>query len=330
MLPCAPALLLAMSVSLIAYACRAEDGPSEVIPNPQDSAGDPATGDDWLRPTDEEPGSLPGDVVRIDQPLGEPLPDVNDWSWRWVPTGLIYHSYMAGEHEPRMSLFTFSNLDGRSLWDGTLGGRAGVLQYGNGDPVHPVGYQVDVYGAAIARLDADNDQDLEATDYVFGVPITFGDEQWQWKFGYAHLSSHLGDEFAISNPGSLVNRINYVRDSFVLGTSYFVNPSWRIYGETGWAFNASGGAKPWDGQFGTELAQPGPTNGWTPFLAVNGRVRQENDFCGDMTLQCGWLQRGILDQTFRFGAQYYTGKSNQFQFFTRYEQQLGIGIWYDF
>ena len=104
------------------------------------------------------------------------------------------------------------------------------------------------------------------------------------------------------------------------------SPAWRIYGEAGWAFNASGGADPWDGQFGTELSQPGPTTGWTPFLAVNGRVRQENDFSGDMALQCGWLQRGILDQTLRFGAQYYNGKSNQFEFFT--QPRTAAGHWH--
>jgi Protein of unknown function (DUF1207) len=297
---------------------------------PPVASDDVVSGEVSSRPTTDDPDSLPEGVVRLDQPLGDPLPDENDWSWRWLPTGLIYHSYMAGEHEPRMALFTFSNLEGRSLWDATLGGRVGMLQYGNGDPVDPVGYQLDFYGAATPRLDADHQQDLESVDYVFGFPITFGDRQWQWKFGYAHLSSHLGDELAIRVPSTLANRINYVRDALVLGTSYYITPSWRVYGETGWAFNASGGAKPWEGQFGTELAHAGPTDGWTPFLAVNGRVRQENNFSGDVTLQCGWLQRGILDQTLRFGAQYYDGKSSQFEFFNRFEQQIGVGIWYDY
>jgi hypothetical protein len=237
---------------------------------------------------------------------------------------------MAGKHEPRMALFAFSDLEGRALSDATLGGRVGLLQYGNGDPVAPAGFQVDFCGAADARLDADNQQDLEATDYVFGFPLTWGDERWQWKFGYAHLSSHVGDEFAIRVPGALVDRVNYVRDSLVLGTSYFVSPVWRLYGETGWAFHASGGARPWETQFGTELANPLPVGCWTPFVAVNGRLRQENSFSGDMTLQFGYLRRNMLDQTLRLGAQYYNGKSSQFSFFDRYEQQLGLGVWYDF
>jgi hypothetical protein len=347
--PRALVLSFAFSLGLIAYAARgasAADAPAEGIPTPAAAAdaaapegevvkGEPsdaagaANGDVWSRPFDENPDSLPKDVVRIDQ-FGVPLPETNDWTWRWAPTGLLYHSYMAGEHEPRMALFTFNNLEGRNLWDATLGGRAGLVQYGNGDPIHPAGYQLDFYGAANPRLDADNEQDLEACDYVFGLPITFGDEHWQWKFGYAHLSSHLGDEYAIRHPGALNERINYVRDSLVLGTSYYLIPAWRFYGETGWAFNASGGAEPWDAQFGTEIANPYPSKTWTPFLAINGRMRQELDFGGDVTIQAGWMQRGVLGQSIRLGGQYFNGKSNQFQFYTKTEQQLGIGVWYDF
>ncbi len=333
-LHCALALLLANGLSFaFSPRCAANDLRPEPIPTPREATGDASTnGEISSRPIDGEADSLPRDVVRVDQPLlGEVLPDDEDYSWQWLPIGLIYHSYMAGEHEPRMGLFTFSDLDGQALADATLGGRVGFLRYGNDDPMHPVGYQLDFYGAAIARLDLNQQEDLVATDYVFGLPITWGDERWQWKFGYAHLSSHLGDELAIRIPGALNNRVNYVRDSLVLGTSYFVVPAWRIYGETGWAFNADGGAKPWETQFGTELSYPGPTGpSWTPFLAVNGRLRQENNFSGDLTLQFGWLRRNILDRTLRFGGQFYNGKSNQFEFFNRSEQQIGMGLWYDF
>lgn len=342
-------LLLAFSLGLIACAAcaaravAAADVTAEGIPAPPPTleagvpsaaapdvaSSDASSAEVWSRPLDEDPAALPKDVVRIDQ-FGETLPDLNGWAWRWAPTGLIYHSYMAGVHEPRMALFAFSDLDGRSLWDPTLGGRAGLVQYGNGDPLHPAGYQLDFYGAAVARLDVDNQQDLDGTDYVFGFPLTFGDETTQWKLGYAHLSSHLGDEYAIRHPGALTDRINYVRDSVVLGRSHYLVPGWRMYGEAGWAFHASGGAKPLDFQFGTELASPIPSGIWTPFLAINGRMRQELDFGGDVTVQAGWLQRGVLGQSLRLGGQYYNGKSSQFQFYTKNEQQLGIGVWYDF
>jgi len=333
MSPCALALIA--SSLLLATGVRAlADEPFQLLPPPQETPGEVSLSAEVPPDPAAEtpPEATPGDVITIDPALrNEILPEhYSDWSWRWVPSGLIYHSYMAGVHEPRLALVAMNNLDGRNLWDATLGGRVGMLQYGNGDPVNPVGYQLDFYGAAIARLDTDNQQDLDSTDYVFGFPITWGDAQQQWKLGYAHLSSHLGDEYAISHPGSLFDRVNYVRDSIVFGTSYYATPAWRLYGEVGWAFHASDGAGRVDSQIGTEISQPGPTTHFVPFFATNLRMRTDSDFSSDITLQAGWLHRNLLGNMLRFGGQYYNGKSSQSQFYRLYEQQLGIAIWYDF
>src|SRR6185503_10007166 len=101
------------------------------------------------------------------------------------------------------------------------------------------------------RLTLDSIRDFETADYRVGVPLTYGIDNWQYKFAIYHLSSHLGDEFAIAHPGSLANRINYVRDEFVFGASVYPHPVARLYGEVGFAFNTDGGAEPWEFQFGT-------------------------------------------------------------------------------
>jgi hypothetical protein len=265
------------------------------------------------------------DDMLIDAPLD------GAWSWQWLPAGLIYRSYLAGVHEPRMALVTFYEGGDRTLWDATLGGRVGLVRCGDCDPLFPQGYQLDFYGAAIARLDVEHRQDLDSTDYVFGFPITYGVGAWQFKFAYAHLSSHLGDELALRDPDTLDERINYVRDAVVFGTSCYPHPVWRQYAEVGWAFHHSGGAQPWEAQFGTELSRHGPTgHAGTPFLAVNGRMREEHDFGGDVSVQAGWLRRGLVGQTLRLGAHYYNGKSSQFEFFDTSEEQMGLGLWYDF
>jgi hypothetical protein len=256
----------------------------------------------------------------------------NEWRLQWLPTGVIYHSYMAGPHEPRMALVTFYELDGdRTLWDPTLGGRVGLVRYGDCDPLCPQGFELDFYGAAIARLDVEHRQDLDSTDYVFGFPLTYGVGVWQFKLAYAHLSSHLGDELALRDPDTLDERANYVRDALVLGASCYPLPYWRQYAEFGWAFHTSGGAGPFDAQIGAEFSQPGPTGpSHTPFLAVNARLREEHNFGGDFSLQTGWLRRGEYGQTLRFGLHYFNGKSSQFQFFEEAEEHLGAGVWYDF
>lgn len=326
---CALALSALVLPTLGKQILAAGDEPQEALPPAAAGEADDHTG----AILDEELSSGSRDkIIRIDElSQGESIHAYSnsEWTWQWVPSGLIYHSYMAGPHEPHSALVGFSDLDGRVLMDAWLGGRMGFLKYGNQDPTFPEGWQLDFYGAAISRLDVKNQQDLDSTDYVFGLPLTWGDERVQYKFGYAHLSSHLGDEFAITHPG--VDRVNYVRDSFVLGTSRYLIPAWRVYGEASWAFQYDGGASPWDVQFGTEVSRPGPTgNSLAPFMAINCRLRDDDGFGGDVAMQAGWLWRGILGQTLRLAGHYYNGKSSQAQFFNTSEQQIGGGVWYDF
>lgn len=318
--------------------------PSEYAPPGAGIVADPnlsPTSASWIVPGDPTAACDPN-VGYVDANVycgGEPVYDPSmftasegPWTWQPLPVGIIYHSYWAGVHEPRLGiqLIRMTNT-GDSFWDPTIGARVGLLRYGNDDALHPQGWQVDVEGAALPRLTLDDVRDLETVDFRGGVPLTYGIDNWQFKFGYYHLSSHLGDEFAISHPGSLDNRVNYVRDSLVLGASYYPVPEMRLYAEAAYAFNATDGAEPWEFQFGTELAKAGPTGvRGTPFLALNGHLREEHNFGGDFTAEAGWLWRNQIGQTLRLGAFYFNGMSSQFETFDRFEEQIGAGLWYDF
>lgn len=254
--------------------------------------------------------------------------------WEVLPDGLIYRSYLAGPRESRLGLHTHhvesSTENSTWFWDATLGGRKGLLRYGNGDPVNPVGWQLDIEGATTVRLNLDEARDVDSSDFRFGIPLTYtAGDGVSYKVGYYHVSSHLGDEL-ITRTG-VNTRINYVRDALIAGVSYQISPYLRVYGETAWAFFTAGGAEPWEFQFGAEWSRPGPTGmAGTPFVATNAHLRQETDFGGDWTLQTGWLWRGDTGSMMRLGLHYMNGKSTQYQFFNRNEEQLGLGIWYDF
>jgi Protein of unknown function (DUF1207) len=292
------------------------------------------TSANWIMPGDGQPNCVDanvycdGDPYPQQQMLGQ---SGGPWFWQMLPEGLIYRTYWAGVHEPRMGVVMMRKNGGNSFWDATVGARISLLRFGNGDPIHPQGWEFDVDGAALPRLTLDNVRDLETVDFRGGAFGAYGIGDWQFKLGYDHLSSHLGDEFAIAHPGSLADRINYVRDSLIGGASYYPVPEMRIYSEVGYAMNATGGAEPWEFQFGTELAKAGPTGmAGTPFLALNVHLREEVDFGGDFTAQAGWLWRGLSGQTMRIGAHYFNGKSSQYQTYNEFEQQVGLGLWYDF
>jgi hypothetical protein len=252
------------------------------------------------------------------------------WQWRVLPEGVIWQSYWAGVHEPRISGVAFrQDANGSNLLDVTLGGRASLLRYGTDGPGRPQGLELQAEGAAFPRLNLDENWDLDAVDFRFGLPLVYGRDKWQTKFSYYHLSSHLGDEKIIRD-GSFADRINYSRDALALAVSYFPLPAWRWYAEAGWAFHTDVAA-PWEFQFGVDVAEPGPTDFWgTPFLAINGHIREEVDFGGNVVAQLGWLWRGNTNHTLRLGAHYFNGKSNQFEFYDQFEEQIGGGLWYDF
>lgn len=316
------------------YAARAAETKFEVFSPPSDAY---LVDDAHTYPGPASVERLPPTTEVVDADLFLDLSDAgaanrlaSEWRWRVLPSGIIYRSYMASVHESRLAGIVFAGTGNRSYLDVALGGRVGILRYGTADELHPQGWQVDMEGAGFPRLALDHNWDVDAADFRFGVPLTYGIDNWQYKFSFYHMSSHLGDEFAIRNPGSLAGRINYSRDALVLGASWFPQPAWRLYTEADWAFHYDDGSRPWEFQFGVDYAQPGPTGIYgTPFFAVNGHIREAVDFGGNFVVQTGWLWRGPAGHTLRSGFHYFNGKSSQFEFFDTFEQQIGFGIWYD-
>jgi hypothetical protein len=301
-------------------------------------------------------GRLPGGTTRVLQPGdmlssdAQPVGGVNyksreyvsdpmsyespfgfneSWTWQVLPSSILYKSYLAGNHESRFgSQMVHINKQG-NFWDVSLGGRAGILRYGNSDPYEPQGYQLDIEGAAFPRLNLDYDRDLDSVDFRFGIPLTMRKGAWETKFGYYHLSSHMGDELLVRN--NTLDRLNYVRESLMAGIGFFLNPNFRLYTEVDYAFITDGGAKPWEFQFGAEFS-PIDCDRYrgSPFLAVNGHLHQEVGFGGSVTAQIGWQWRGRNGHLLRTGFQYFNGMSDQAQFYNQFEEQYGWGVWYDF
>ena len=277
-------------------------------------------------------GNVAPEVVPAEGPvdnLDDFYSDENEITWQLLPKGLVYRAYLAGEKESRFRSVIAYERDRGWVWDITLGGRVGLLRYGPQGPGRPEGFQVDIEGAGIPRLDPEERRDLDSADFRFGVPFTYGTKFYQTKFGYYHLSSHLGDEFLIKHPSQ--TRYNYSRDVLVWGHSLYPTPELRIYGEVGWAF-VSDVSEPWELQFGIDYSPARCTGfGGAPFAAVNAHLRDEVDFGGNFVAQAGWAWRSSQSSgLLRTGFEYYTGFNDQFSFFREYESKVGMGVWYDY
>ncbi|MBD3672568.1 MAG: DUF1207 domain-containing protein [Planctomycetaceae bacterium] len=257
-------------------------------------------------------------------------PAGDSWTFQRLPNGLMFKSYLAGEKEPRFTT-VWADLDGHgNIWDATLGGRVGLLRWGTEDVVNPQGWQLDMEGAAMPRLDMESKNDLTSVDFRFGVPITYREGGTSYKFAYYHISSHVGDEFLENNPG--YQRDNFVREALALAISHEPTDYTRVYAEVAYAFIDSGNAQPWEMQFGFEysaLASSGVYS--SPFLAINWHIREELAYDGNITVQTGWQWRGIKsDHLWRMGVQYYNGATSQYARGLTHDRLVGFGMWFDY
>jgi hypothetical protein len=252
--------------------------------------------------------------------------------WQLLPNGLLYKTYLAGEKEPRMQFVSYYDTKSkRKIWEAVLGGRAGLIRLSDPSVSNSDAFQLDLEGAVFARvLPEEVSAMLEGSDYRVGLYGTWKTDRLSYRAGYYHISAHVGDEYLIANP--LFTRINYVRDSLLAGTAWEMNDSSRIYGEIGYALGIEGGAKPLEFQFGAEYT-PLPTTQFTgaPFAAVNTHLREDFDFNGGVNIVAGWGWQGEESKRrLRLGLNYYNGPSLQYEFFDRWENLVGGGIWLDY
>ncbi len=273
------------------------------------------------------------DAMAASRPLGpnsygEPAPTNDEpWTWQILPTGLLYKLDLASNREPRLGGENVYQRNQGWLWETTIGGRVGLFRYGTTNELLSQGWQLDVEAAAFPRL-AD-DRSLVACDFRAGIPLTTRQGPWELKAGYLHTCSHISDLYLLANPN--FPRIDNVRDSILWGVALYVTPDLRLYTETSGAFHTHGEAEPWEFQFGADFSSAAPTGPCgAPFFAINGHLRQVNDFGGNVTGQTGWQWRGRTGHLLRIGAQYFNGMSEQGEFYNKFEEQIGGGLWYDF
>ncbi len=263
------------------------------------------------------------------------------WAWQLFPDGLIFPSFLAGVNESRMGGVWNHDKDQGWMWDVTLGGRAPIVRYGNRSKLHPEGWQLDIEGSVHLRLDLENEMDMDANDFRFGLPISYGTKTHQIRFGYYHVSSHMGDERILRLEGMGIphKRINYHREALIFGYAWRPRESIRLYIEADFAADRGECTEKWHFQFGAEYSPKFPASGiyptgflgGTPFAAVNLMLLEERHFDGNITTQLGWQWRGSRNQIFRFGVQYFGGVSEQYEhIMADREHKVGLGFWYDF
>lgn len=213
-----------------------------------------------------------------------------------------------------------------------LGNRFGLLRvHPAGDPER--GLQLDFEGGFFCHFDREHNLDNIGWDGIFGLVATFKPSRsFSLRFGTLHDSAHVGDEYA-ERTGR--RRVDYTREELVLGAGWNPDQRWRLYSEAGWAYTLRDEElqRPWRLQAGAELRSlrrfwRGRLN-W--YAAADIAVTEERDWRTSVTVQLGVeLPVGNRGSAYRFGLEYFDGRSPMGEFFFHNESYLALGWFFDF
>jgi uncharacterized protein DUF1207 len=274
--------------------------------------------------------TAPGETAEADRNL------IFDWGANRrltvLPATLLWQPALANQHEPRMSvkMTTLDTEDFKHVSDFSIGGTMALVRNAPAERADN-GVQLDIFAVAISRFVAT--RDMTALDYRFGVPLTFARGPWSAKLSYEHTSTHLGDEFLNSHPGS--HNRSSDREELSLGLAYRALEALRFYGVLTYAFHMGTfveDASPYRYDLGVEWSRPAPT-GWRgqPFAALDLEIRGDEEFTPNFTAQAGWQWIAEAARPgLRLAAEYYDGRSPFGQFIDRHESWVGIGLFFDY
>ena len=255
----------------------------------------------------------------------------SDYRIELLPSSTLFKEFVAGVKPARMSgelLFVSGGLTGDATMDGTLGARVGLVRFGQAGP-DADGWQLDIAAAAFPRLNLSSNWDVDATDFRFGVPLSYRRGGTAVSVGYDHISTHVGDEFLTKH--SDFQRPNYSRDQLLVGVRQAIGSDWQVYGEAGYAFVRDGGAEPWVFQTGAEFFHDFGPNFGGPLAAANVQLREEFDWGGRFKTVAGWQWRNpTTGRLFRLAGTLDTGKSRYYEFGEEDATAIGVGAFYDF
>ncbi len=254
---------------------------------------------------------------------------------RWFPTEHLYPIYLADPYELdfHMQLRSYDKLTipetGALRFD--LKASAPMLIYEKRDSDNPRhGWQFVFLGGLRGLFDYDNSQDNVAWEGLLGLQAVFRyHKNFAWHFGTKHYSSHVGDEY-IESTGR--NRIEYTREEWRAGLAWQLNEQTIFYSDIAHAFSMRNKVvQDYDrAQVGLQYEKPGVFMdgkvGW--FSALDISAYEEDDWDRNTTFQIGFDFRRS-DRRWRFGFEYYDGRSQYGEFFQDRDQYVSLGFWID-
>ncbi len=175
--------------------------------------------------------------------------------------------------------------------------------------------------------------DLVNADYNVGVLTAYRSGGFSGFLRLHHQSSHLGDEFLLSNPQ--VTRINLSYEEIDAGLSYEWFGWLRTYGGLGYLVHRyPTDVKPVGTQWGVELTSPVSffNGSIRPICYTDFQINERSNWAVAQSILAGlrFENARIGNRQLQLLAEYFAGPSPDGQFYTRHAQWFGIGLHFYF
>lgn len=175
--------------------------------------------------------------------------------------------------------------------------------------------------------------DLVNADYNVGVMTAYRSGGFSGFLRLHHQSSHLGDEFLLSNPQ--VARINLSYEELDAKVSYEWFDWLRTYGGVGYLVHRDPSeVKPVGTQWGVELTSPVSffNGSIRPICYTDFQINERSNWAVAQSILAGlrFENARIGNRQLQLLAEYFAGPSPDGQFYARHAQWFGIGLHFYF
>jgi hypothetical protein len=231
---------------------------------------------------------------------------------RWPHFGASYQRYTGDSQFENVGAVSFGESISVYRGDGPFGGQ----------------WEAGLQAAVFAIFDLDGESsDLVNADYYVALTGSYRHGGWQALARFFHQSSHLGDEFLLSNR---VERVNLSYEGIgLLVSRYLLDDAVRLYGGGSVLVRSDpDDLKPGAIEYGLELYSPWHLmRGIRPVAAVDLQNRQQNSWALDLSARAGLEFGGVqvLGRKLLIALEYFNGHSPNGQFYRDRINYFGIG-----
>jgi len=259
------------------------------------------------------------------------MPEITPKVNVFLPRDLLFSSLLADPRWPHFSVSYQHHIDNdrlENIGSANFGETFSIYRFGGPwGSLMEVGLHAGVF--TIFDLAAES-HDLVNADYYVAIPLSLKKNNFSAMARIFHQSSHLGDEFLLSDRSQ--QRINLSYEGFDTLLSYHLPLGFRVYGGAGYLFGRDpSDLKPWIAQSGLEFKSH--TAWWKgalrPIAAVDLQSREETDWRADVSLRAGvqFENPDFLSRKLKLMFEYYKGRSPNGQLYIRdVEEYFGIGL----